>query len=208
MLPLLPGTRYDLIVEAPGQAGVEAGVSGLLAGGTAPLLLLKTEGEPAAKQRGTLPPVAPLGDNPLLPAAIRLQGAVRADVLMQGGALAGPGGLAPFTGDPSRIWSINGVTGDRFTGKPLLSVKRGTTVVLALINRTAMPQVLHLHGHAFRYLHPFDDGWEPIWLDTVLVPEGQTVRIAFLADNPGQWLIGSGVLERLDTGLSSWFQVT
>ena len=34
------------------------------------------------------------------------------------------------------------------------------------------------------------------------------MRIAFVADNKGRWLIGSSVLERLDTGLSAWFEVT
>jgi FtsP/CotA-like multicopper oxidase with cupredoxin domain len=208
MLPLYPGARYDVIVELPDQAGVEAGVTGMLGAANAPLLTLRTEGESALERRGALPAVAALGDNPLLPAAIKLQGAVRADVLLQGGASPGSNGFAPFSGDPSRVWTVNGVAGGGFSGKPLVSVKRGTTVVLALINRTAVPQVLHLHGHAFRYLHPFDDGWEPYWLDTVLVPEGQTVRIAFLADNPGRWLLGSSVLERLDTGLCAWFQVT
>ena len=67
---------------------------------------------------------------------------------------------------------------------------------------------MHLHGHSFRLLHPLDDGWEPYWLDTVIVPEGQTARIAFVADNKGKWLIGSTVLERLDTGLSAWIDVS
>ena len=208
MLPLYPGARYDVIVEVPDEAGIEAGVTGLLGAASAPLLALRTEGESAFKRRGALPAVAALGDNPLLPAAIRLQGATRADVLIQGGATLAPDGFAPFTGDPGRVWTVNGVAGGGFSGKPLVSVKRGTTVVLALVNRTAVPQALHLHGHVMRYLHPFDDGWEPYWLDTVLVPEGQTVRVAFLADNPGRWLLGSSVLERLDTGLAAWFQVT
>jgi FtsP/CotA-like multicopper oxidase with cupredoxin domain len=53
-----------------------------------------------------------------------------------------------------------------------------------------------------------DDGWEPYWLDTLQVPEGRTVRFAFLADNPGKWLFSSAVLERFDTGLWTWFEVT
>ena len=79
--------------------------------------------------------------------------------------------------------------------------------MLALVNATAWPQVLHVHGHDVRLLHPLDDGWEPYWQDTVTVPEGRTLRIAFVADNPGRWLIGSTVLERLDAGLSAWFEV-
>jgi FtsP/CotA-like multicopper oxidase with cupredoxin domain len=91
---------------------------------------------------------------------------------------------------------------------PLFSVKRGTPVVLALANQTPAPQPLHLHGHAFRMLHPFDDGWEPYWVDTLLIPENKTVRIAFDADNPGKWLLESMVAERFDAGLWTWFEVT
>ena len=83
-----------------------------------------------------------------------------------------------------------------------------TFFVLTLSNRTSFTQVIHLHGHCFRLLHALDDGWEPYWLDTVILNEKQTSRIAFVADNKGKWLIGSGVLERLDTGLSAWFEVT
>lgn len=204
MLPLFPGARYDVIVEAPPEPDVEAAVSGMLGTGETPLLSLRTEGRSSAGR----PPVAPLPDNPLLPPAIRLQGATRVEMLIQGGAIRTADGFAPYAGDPSRIWTVNGVAGPLFSGKPLFSVKRGTPVVLALVNRTALPQVLHLHGHSARYLHPFDDGWEPYWLDTVLAPEGKTTRIAFLADNPGRWLIGSTILERLDTGLAAWFQVS
>jgi hypothetical protein len=113
--------------------------------------------------------------------------------------------------NPQRIWTVNGVSGpvagDRF-GKPILSVKRGTPIVLAMTNRTAFPQAIHIHGHSFRLLHSFDDGWEPYWLDTMILLENQTQRITFVADNSGRWLIGSTVLERLDTGLSCWFEVT
>ena len=97
--------------------------------------------------------------------------------------------------------------GERF-GKPLVSVKRGATIVVAAMNRTSFAQVLHVHGHSVRLLHPFDDGWDPYWMDTITISEGQTVRFAFVADNKGRWLIGSGILERLDTGLSAWFEVT
>ena len=65
-----------------------------------------------------------------------------------------------------------------------------------------------LHGHSFRLLHPLDDGWEPYWLDTVQVPESRTVRIAFVADNPGKWLLASTVMERFDAGLWTWIAVT
>jgi hypothetical protein len=42
----------------------------------------------------------------------------------------------------------------------------------------------------------------------VQIPEGKRLHIAFIADNPGRWLISSTVLERFDRGLWSWFEVT
>jgi FtsP/CotA-like multicopper oxidase with cupredoxin domain len=72
---------------------------------------------------------------------------------------------------------------------PLFRARRGSTVVLACANREDEPRVLHVHGHSFRLLDRLDDGWKPFWLDTAVVPPRQTQRIAFVADNPGKWLI-------------------
>jgi FtsP/CotA-like multicopper oxidase with cupredoxin domain len=36
----------------------------------------------------------------------------------------------------------------------------------------------------------------------------QVERIAFVADNPGKWLIDCRTLERSDAGTSVWFAVT
>ena len=80
--------------------------------------------------------------------------------------------------------------------------------MIGITNTTKFPQPLHLHGHVFRLLHALDDGWEPYWLDTLQIAEGKTAHIAFMAENPGRWLLGSTVLERLDTGLWGWFEVT
>ena len=66
---------------------------------------------------------------------------------------------------------------------------------------------VHARG-VFRLLHALDDGWEPYFLDTVLVPEDRTVRIAFVADTPGRWLLASTILERFDAGLWTWIEVT
>ncbi len=210
-LPFAPGSRYDVVFDMPAEAGATAAVTALLGEGL-PLVQIVTEGDPAHMRRPALPPVAPLSPNKLLPEAITLQRAQRADVVIEGGLRPASGATPRWTGDPDRIWTVNGAFGPTSPadkpGKPILSVKRGTPIVLAMTNRTAFPQALHVHGHSFRLLHAFDDGWEPYWLDTMILLENQTQRIAFVADNRGRWLIGSTVLERLDTGLSCWFEVT
>jgi len=43
--------------------------------------------------------------------------------------------------------------------------------------------------------------------DTVVVPAGETVSLAFVADNPGLWALHSLVAERADGGLVGTFTV-
>ena len=202
-LPFAPGNRYDLILDLPGEAGASGRITALIGAGV-PLVAFATEGEPARRPAGAAAGLAP---NRQLPAQIRLQNATRKELVIAGGARAAPGAAPAYTGDPQRVWTINGAAGSA-GGAPLLRVKRGTPVVITVRNQTPAPQPLHVHGHAFRLLHVADDGWEPYWLDTLQVPEGRTLPLAFVAGNPGKWAISSTVLERFDTGLWTWFEVT
>ncbi|MEE1657781.1 multicopper oxidase family protein [Microvirga sp. CF3062] len=190
-LPFAPGTRYDLLVDLAPEAGTTGAVMALIGDGL-PLLEIATAGE----MRPALPAVAPLPANTKLPDTIKLQNATRKDVMIKGD---------PKT--PNAPWTINGAAGQP-KGTPLVKVKRGSPVVLTLMNQTAFMQPLHLHGHSVRLLHALDDGWEPYWLDTIQVPENKTTRIAFVADNPGKWLLASTVAERFDAGLWTWIEVT
>jgi FtsP/CotA-like multicopper oxidase with cupredoxin domain len=190
-LPFAPGTRYDLLVDVAPEAGATGAVTAMIGDGM-PLVEIVAAGE----KRPALPDVVPLPPNPRLPDAIRLQNATRKDVTIKGDPKA-----------PNAPWTFNGAAG-KASGAPLVKVKRGTPVVLTLMNQTALMQPLHLHGHCFRLLHALDDGWEPYFLDTVQVPETKTIRIAFAADNPGKWLLASTVMERFDAGLWTWIEVT
>ncbi len=200
-LPFAPGTRYDVILDLPEEAGASASVTALIGGGL-PLVRIVTEGPKQA------PPSAPPAPrpNPTLPAAVRMQDATRAEIVVEGGAKLAEEKL-DFTGvDLARPWRVNGGVGS-LDGKPLFSVKRGTPIVIAIDNRTSFIQPFHVHGHSFRLLHPLDDGWEAYFLDTVQIPERKKLHIAFIADNSGRWLISSTVLERFDLGMWTWFEV-
>ena len=213
-LPFPPGTRYDLMIDLPEEEGATASVVALIGQGLT-LASVTTKG---AKLGLARPPIGPIGENKKLPAEVKLQNALRRDIVITGGAFVPkdtpkeapkdkPAPEPAYTGDPRKVWLVNGTSAT--TGlAPIFSVKRGQVVVLALRNDTAFPQSLHLHGHCFRLLHPLDDGWEPYWLDTFQLLEGRTARIAFLADNPGRWLLSATVLERFDTGLWTMFEVT
>ena len=144
------------------DARASGAVTALIGPGV-PLVAITAAGAPP--KRPALPPIAGLPENKLLPPAIRLQSAARRDVVIAGGARRGAGGEPVYDGDPRKIWTVNGAAGEA-GAKPLLSVRRGTPVVLAINNTTPTIQPLHLHGHVFRLLHAFDDGWEPYFLDT------------------------------------------
>lgn len=205
-LPFPPGTRYDVIFDLPETVGASASVTALIGPG---VQLVRFVVEAAAgAPRPSRPPIAAMPLNPALPAAVRLQDARRAEMVIEGGARITPENKLDLAGlDLAKPWTVNGAQGDA-KGKPLFSVKRGSPVVIGLTNKTAFLQPFHVHGHSFRLLHPLDDGWEPYFLDTVQIPEGKRLHIAFIADNPGRWLISSTVLERFDRGLWSWFEVT
>jgi len=79
--------------------------------------------------------------------------------------------------------------------------------VLSFHNKTTIPQAMRLHGHHGRLLFAFDDGYDPFWIDTTLVQQGRTARLAFVADNPGKWALRSAMAELFDAGLGGWFEV-
>jgi FtsP/CotA-like multicopper oxidase with cupredoxin domain len=157
------------------------------------LLEVRTKGE----ARAPLPPIAALPGNPQLPPAIPLERSVRADLTME--TAAAPAGQA--------TWRLNGSATLDLPARPLLSVKRGGTVTLGFTNKSKEPIALRVHGHVMRLLHSKDDGWEPYWRNSVLLPPGTINHVAFVADNPGKWLIESAIFAQAATGLRHWFVV-
>ncbi|MFY8099012.1 MAG: multicopper oxidase domain-containing protein, partial [Allorhizobium sp.] len=63
-------------------------------------------------------------------------------------------------------------------------------------------------GHCFRLLHPFDDGWEPYFLDTVYLGPGQVHRIAFIADLVGRHALRSTIADHAETGVATHLEIT
>lgn len=208
---MAPGTRIELVLQAPLEAGMEGAVQARLGDGL-PLYTFKTEGAPIPL-RGAL---AALPD-PGLPPAIRLQDAVRAAMTIEGGigtdpAEAEPAALARRFKRPDWVFTLSSPPGGSeifggFNRRPLARLKRGQVFVLALENRTAWPQVIAVHGHAFRLLHPYDDGWEPYFLDTLYMAPKTKAQIALIAENPGKWAIRSTIAEHYATGVATWFDV-
>lgn len=198
-LPLAPGGRFDVLFDMPEQEGATTRIALLGATPDFALMTLKADGKPIEAR-------PPLGDpmrNPLLPETIALQRAQRAELVFD--ARSAGESAAMCSDRRPAIWSINGKAGGL---TPLFSVRRGTPVSLGLTNKSQAHIVVRLHGHVMRQLHLMDDGWDPYWRDSVVVPAGRTVRVAFLADNPGRWLLGGGILPHALGGLTGAFTVT
>lgn len=101
-----------------------------------------------------------------------------------------------------KVWAFNGIAG--MPDRPLLEASRGETVRLTMVNDTAWPHAMHLHGHHFRVLGPNGPG--PL-RDTTLMERGETAEIAFVADNPGDWLLHCHMLEHSAGGMMTWLRV-
>ncbi|WP_157494778.1 multicopper oxidase family protein [Kutzneria sp. 744] len=84
-------------------------------------------------------------------------------------------------------WTMNGGV---FPDAPMLMVSEGDTVRVTFRNLSLGEHPMHLHGHEVLVLSR--DGvasaGSPVWLDTVSVQPGETVTVAFKADNPGIWM--------------------
>jgi len=148
-----------------------------------------------------------------------LAAAERHDIVLQGGmmgggmmaGMGGMNGMAMPGMDGGAVWAINGMsmTGDGQPGmQPLLTLQRGRSYILTMRNQTAWWHPMHLHGHSFRVVSrngvsvPHHQ-----WSDTVLLPPKETVDCAFVADNPGDWMLHCHVMDHQVSGLMTVLRV-
>jgi FtsP/CotA-like multicopper oxidase with cupredoxin domain len=178
-LDLAPGGRADILLDGTLATGARAGIAMLRDGEVAEIVRL-TRADAPSRRPNRLPEPAALPGNGLAE-DVPLGAATRFDLKL---------GVPRSLADP-----------------PLFKVAEGQVVSLGLINDGEAIKAVHLHGHVVRVLHPFDDGWEPYWLDTVLVNPGETVRVAFVADNPGKWAVTAQTVEHPDEVLATSFEV-
>jgi len=135
---------------------------------------------------------------------------------MTGGAMGGGGDITHngklLQGADFRVtkqfWAFNGVA--NLAEKPFFSVKQGETVVIETVNDTAFAHAMHTHGHHFRFVQEEGNSVDETkpWRDTFLVGASETIKIAFVADNPGKWLLHCHMLEHAAAGMTTWFEVT
>ena len=225
LLRLAPGNRVDLFLDTTLEPGSRAPIAvDDLRGGELQIGRLVYEAGAAMREK-PLPEPKPLPDNPL-PAKLDIANALKIDVPLDGGGMGmmmgrmgmmmgrmgggmGSGRLNGYGIPPQeRIWALANVSATGHDGPPIFKVERGRTVLLNFANRTAFPHAMHVHGHHFRHLDQNTESWKPFWLDTVIVDVQRAERIAFVADNPGKWMIHCHMIEHMATGMAAWFQVT
>jgi Putative multicopper oxidases len=102
------------------------------------------------------------------------------------------GDMATYT------WTINGFS---YPNRESLNVKEGERVEITFTNSTKMGHPMHLHGHDFQVVEIDGEKISGALRDTVLVPPGSTIKIAFDADNPGLWAFHCHLLYHLAAGM-------
>jgi FtsP/CotA-like multicopper oxidase with cupredoxin domain len=209
-----PATRADLILDMGGRPGERFTVSDTfyrdleyrlldLAYSDAPPLREHPLDAPTRLAANTMPEPD-------------LRAAERHEVTLGGGMM---GGMMMAMMDGRRTdmrammqhgmaWAINGVVASRHVMEPFLTLQRGRSCVLAMHNDTAWHHPMHLHGHAFRVIAR--DG-RPTrhqeWQDTVLMAPHESVEIAFVADNAGDWMFHCHILEHQAAGMMGVIRV-
>lgn len=103
------------------------------------------------------------------------------------------------------VWAFNGQAG--MPEAPFAELAQGEVVRIALVNDTVWPHGMHLHGHHFLELSDTPSGSAPRLRDTTLVEPNGRQEIAFVADNPGDWLLHCHMLEHADGGMMTWIRV-
>lgn len=211
-----PAMRIDVVLDMQGETGRRYGVIDDFYEGLSYRLTQLAYDERPPLRAHPLDASLELPRNPL--PEPDLATAERHDLTLQGGMMSGMGGMQGggmmhgmmgMGGRP--VWAINGtsMTGDGHAGmEPALTFQRGRSVALAMRNETAWWHPMHFHGHSLRVL---SRNRKPVphrqWQDTVLMAPKDVVEVAFVADNPGDWMLHCHVMDHQMAGLMTVLRV-
>ena len=108
-----------------------------------------------------------------------------------------------------KMWFINGVAAEGHVMDPMLNLKRDRSYIIRMTNASAWHHPIHFHGHSFRVISR-NGAFTPYmeWQDTVLMSPRETVEIALVADNPGDWMFHCHILEHMIGGMMGVIRVT
>lgn len=206
-LLLGPAQRADVIVDVTAEQGEVAGILAMINEQPQPQVVFDVTSV-ASQNRRTDPTALPPNEY----AMVSLDQARRIELKMEGGAMGGLrsatlGGESKGFRDLARaghFWAFNGAVG-RVDDAPLARLERGEHVRMAITNDTSFPHAMHLHGMHFHEVAA-DGSLGPL-RDTTLVFGGRSQEIAFVADNPGNWLFHCHMLSHAASGMTTRFEV-
>ncbi len=203
---LAAAQRADLVIDMDGRPGDAVQLTdSYYRGRTYEFLTMQYDEAPPLRDSPLDAPVA-LPANPL-PAPVVDDQAQRERIVLEGGAMGRfPEGAERFF-EQDQFWFVNGLP-EKGRTTPLIDIAKGRTCVIEMVNQTSWEHPMHLHGFAFRVLRRNGaPNMRGEWLDTVLVRPQETVEIAFVADNPGDWLFHCHILEHMAAGMSGIVRV-
>lgn len=223
-----PAMRLDLQLRAPAAPGAKVQLINYFAAKPVVLAEFATAGAPlqrpaflpAALKPAPLAPIN-LADAEELPLRLSSAGSGSqsgrvtakqdkpADIVLPNGEvlhLADSLCLTPVT-----FWALNGEAwpdrGHQNMPPPLFTLAKGKTYVIEINNTTSRQHPIHLHGHTFKVLESNSQTILPHRADTVLLAPNERVKIAFVADNPGNWMVHCHIIEHQETGMMGYFRV-
>ena len=227
-LVLMPAQRADLVIDVPADGATSIPVRLLLGGDDVMDIahLVPDGSRRAARVTGDVRPLPAWASardrTPDLknahPVTLRMEGGAMGNLISA--SVGGRKLSFEELGGAKKIWAFNGVAGGASVDgygedPPIFSVPRGTTVRLTVANETGFAHGIHLHGHHFTLLT------EPQGLsaglggdrkgdvrDTLSTWPGERTDVAFVADNPGRWMLHCHMLEHQAAGMLGWFEVT
>jgi len=206
-LTLAPAQRADLLVDVTAQPGEDAFLIEMFRGEGYALARFPVSAGASARRGAP----AALPPNPGQAAAVDLAQARVAPMAMTGGAMRGLR-QEHYRGDlldgralaqRGQFWALNGIAD--MPESPLALLSRGESLRIPMTNDTAFPHAMHLHGHHFREV--LSDGGLGPSRDTLLVQPGERREVAFVADNPGDWLFHCHMLSHRASGMVTWLRV-
>ncbi|MEP4990180.1 MAG: multicopper oxidase family protein [Paracoccaceae bacterium] len=205
-----PAMRVDLVIDMTGKPGDALTVTDAFYEGLEYRLVDLAYGPD--RLRDSVPDWGmALPPNPL--AEPDMQAATRHQIVFNGGMMGQMmmgGGMGSMMEQmrEGNMWFINGKAATGHMMDPLLLLQQGTSHVLQMDNRTAWHHPMHLHGHSFRVIAR---NGQPTrhreWQDTVLLAPEERVEIAFVADNPGDWMFHCHILEHQAAGMMGIIRV-
>ncbi len=211
-----PAMRLDLVVRAP-KPGEVARVVDYFA--PQPVELARLVGTGPMLDRGAFDPaplVKPVIPEPNLADAVRLPfvfsatAAGRAAVDAVGDLPEGVP-IGPLCLTERTFWAINKAPwpnkGHAVLPPPLAVLERGRSYVFELRNVTPRIHPIHIHGHTFRVVKSNDGPVVSHFADTVLVAPKERLEVAFVADNPGDWMFHCHIIEHQETGMMGYVKV-